>query len=70
MTVIMIGLPVADNVISVGQVSTHVDLVDHQRHVNRIAGVRVNVLSRVVAQDAQWWGKHHLPNGGSLNLLR
>ncbi len=44
MAVVVIGLTEADDVIAVGQVGAHVDLVDHQGHVKRITSVRINIL--------------------------
>ena len=51
--IVMHALPVADYGVVLAEVFTHVYLVDHQRHVNRVSGVRVYTLARVVTQDAQ-----------------
>ena len=50
---VMHGLTVADDGVVLTQVLTHVYFVDHQRHVDRVAGVRINALGWVVTEDAQ-----------------
>ena len=49
----MYRLPVADDGISVFKQRTGVDLVRHVTHFNRVAGIRVGTLSRIMAKNAK-----------------
>ena len=44
---------VRGSLLHAGQVLSHMDLVDHHLHVNAVAGIRIDILRRVVAHDAQ-----------------